>query len=258
MNWLDNYKIASAITQGVSHKRSNTKCEDALLTLKKDKFIFLGVADGAGSKKDAYFASWFILHSLALEFENKLDEYLECDDSSKKMLSFIEKSLYVLSKYTSLEFEELSSTLIFALILEDEYLVGHIGDGIVVNITAEHELNILSKPENFEFANETVFCNAIGYKDRLRVYRGNIADIQNGLLLCSDGIEDAIYEYKEDKVVSVCSKMIKWLDIYDEKKVSQALLHNLERNISKVSSDDLSIVILKEVNNDSFLKKYKL
>lgn len=247
MNWLDNYKMASAMIKGVAHKRAVIKCEDAVLTLKKDKFIFLGVSDGAGSKKAAYFASWFVLHALAREFENKLDEYLDSKNITKKILSYLEESLYLLSKNSKLEFNELSSTLLFALILEDEYIIGHIGDGIIVNITQDNNLNILSKPENFEFANETVFCNTIKYKDRLRIYRGNIEDIKNGLLLCSDGVEDAIYDYKNDKIVSICSKMIRWLDIHNEEKVSKALQHNLEKYIAKVSSDDLSILIWKEV-----------
>lgn len=243
------YKIASAITQGVSHQKTNKKCEDAVLTLRNDKFIFLGVSDGAGSKKEAYKASWIVLHLLAQEFEEKLEEYLDSKDITKKVLSFLETHLMFLAKYTKLEFEELSSTLIFALILEDEYIIGHIGDGIVIN--QDNSLNILSKPENFEFCNETVFVNTLSCKSRLRIYRGNIAEIQNGLLLCSDGVEDAIYDYKEDKVASVCLQMIGWLDNYDEEIVSQALQYNLEKNISKISSDDLSVIILKRRNDDT-------
>ncbi|WP_419763950.1 MAG: protein phosphatase 2C domain-containing protein [Arcobacter sp.] len=241
------YKIASAITQGVSHKKTNTKCQDAILTLKKDNFIFLGVADGAGSKKEAYTASWFILNILALEFENKLDKYLDSKNINEKILSFLESSLYILSKYSKLEFEELSSTLLFALILENEYIIGHIGDGIIVNITQDNRLNILSKPENGEFSNETYFCNTIKYKNRLRIYRGDVADIHNGLLLCSDGVEDAIYDYNNDKVIDVCSKFINWLDSYEEEKVCHALQHNLENNVSRVSNDDLSVILLKQI-----------
>lgn len=246
MSWFDDYKIASAIVQGVSHKRTNTKCQDAILTLKKDRFIFLGVADGAGSKKEAYTASWFILYVLVQEFENNLDKYLDSKNITNKILSYLENSLLILAKYTKHNFDELSSTLLFAFILEDEYIIGHIGDGVIVNVTKDNKLNVLSKPENGEFANETFFCNTIEYKNRLRIYRGDINDIQNGLLLCSDGVEDAIYDYKEDKVVSVCSRMINWLDIYNEKKVSQALLHNLKSNVAKISSDDLSVVMLKK------------
>ncbi len=247
MKWSDSYKIASAITKGISHKRKDTKCEDAILTLKNDKFIFLAVADGAGSKKEAYFASWFIINVLAEEFKEKLDEYLDSKDIKRKILTFLEKSLTLLSKYTKLEFEELSSTLIFALILENEYIIGHIGDGIIVNINKNNELNILSEPENGEFSNETFFCNTIKYKDRLRIYRNNIKDIENGLLLCSDGVEDAIYDYENNKIVDVCSKFINWLDIYDENKVSSILKYNLINNIAKISSDDLSIIVLKKL-----------
>ena len=85
MSLLDNYKIASALLKGVAHQKSNTKCQDAVLTTRRDKHIFLGLADGAGSKQEAYSAAWFILHALEQEFNQKLDLYLDSLDISKKI-----------------------------------------------------------------------------------------------------------------------------------------------------------------------------
>lgn len=187
MMGLENYKITSALMQGISYQKSNTGCEDALLVTKMDQCIFLGLADGAGSKKHAYEASWLVLYLLRLEFEKKLDQYLDSKDIAKKILAYIEQSLNIMAIFSKLDFKELSSTLIFALILEDEYILGHIGDGMVINVLEDNQLNILSYPENFEFANETLFCNSTKYENRLRIYRGYSKDINNGLLLCTDG-----------------------------------------------------------------------
>jgi serine/threonine protein phosphatase PrpC len=247
------FKIASALQQGVSHKRTNTECQDAILTAKKDNFIFLGISDGAGSAKSAYSASWFVLHVLLQEFEEKLDEYLDSKNIEKKILKFIEEMLDILSSTSKLKFEELSSTLLFAVIYEDRYLIGHIGDGLIINVTEDKELNILSKQDDFafEYANQTIFCNSLNFPNRLKIYEGDIKDIENGLLLCSDGVEDTIYDYQNDKIIDSCLTMINWLDKYDEPKVSLGLKHNLKENIAKKSSDDLSIIVLKRISDDT-------
>jgi serine/threonine protein phosphatase PrpC len=251
---FNQYKIASALQQGVSHKKTNTECQDATLIAKTNKLIFMGLADGAGYSPNAYSASWFILNVLLQEFEEKLNEYLDSKNIGKKILKYIEKMLDILASASKLEFKELSSTLLFAVIYdEDKYLIGHIGDGLIINVTQDNNLNILSKQDDFkfEFANQTLFCNSIHFKDRLKIYEGDIKDIENGLLLCSDGVEDTIYDYQNNKIIDSCLTMINWLDKYNEKKVSLGLEHNLKENIAKKSSDDLSIIILKRTSDET-------
>jgi serine/threonine protein phosphatase PrpC len=263
LNLFNQYKVASALQRGTSHIKNNTECQDALLTAKKEKFIFLGLADGAGSAKSAYSASWFILNALQQEFEEKLDEYLNSKELEKKILRFIETSLWILSKYSKLNFSDLSSTLLFALILKDEYIIGHIGDGLIVNVNQDKKLNILSKQDDFafDFANQTIFCNSLNFPNRLKIFCGNVKDIENGLLLCSDGVEDTIYDYQNNKIIDSCFTMINWLDRFDEKKVSVGLKHNLRENIAKKSSDDLSIIVLKRKQERKRIKtmqQYKI
>lgn len=249
MDSFKTYKIASAIEKGISHQRDNIPCQDAIKILKKDNFIFLGMADGAGSKRYAYDAAWLIVEVLALEFEKKLYKYLKSENIEYQITSFIENILAVYSAARNIDYKELSSTLLFAVLFDDKYIIGHIGDGIIVNISEDLKLDIFSEPENFEFANETVFCNTNSHKNRLRIYQGDVKEIENGLLLCTDGVEDAIYDYTNNKIVEICYTMINWLDNYSSKKASKGLSHNLKENISKKSQDDLSIIILKRIKN---------
>jgi hypothetical protein len=45
--------------------------------------------------------------------------------------------------------------------------------------------------------------------------------------------------------------MIDWLDTESEKYVSEILAYNLEKNFSQKSDDDLSIIIYKEIADES-------
>jgi len=46
-----NLSTAFARQQGVSHKVSDTPCQDSVLVRQEDSYLFLGLADGAGSAK---------------------------------------------------------------------------------------------------------------------------------------------------------------------------------------------------------------
>lgn len=109
----------------------------------------------------------------------------------------------------------------------------------------------MSLPENGEYANETFFTTTTSYKQRLRILQGYSKDISNGLLLCSDGIEDLIYNYQTLEVTPIVKTIIEWLDAESEDDVSQILSHNLKNNFSKRSDDDLSIIIYKEIEDES-------
>ena len=249
---VKNYKVASATQQGTSHvKNGNLPCQDIVLADNLNDTVFLGLADGAGSKVNSQYVAKFILDALFIELTGNLHFYLKTDDMQMKLTKFIESLLYSYAREERIDFEELASTLLVVVIYEDKYLLLHIGDGLIVSIDEEDKFKILSLPENGTYANETYFINTIEYKERLRISHGNINDIRNGLLLCSDGIEDLIYNYQTLEVTPLVKTMIDWLDAESEKHVSEILAYNLENKFSQRSDDDLSLIIFKESKDES-------
>jgi serine/threonine protein phosphatase PrpC len=244
-----NFKIASGLMQGVSHKESNAPCEDAVMVVNKSRYKFVGVADGAGYAKHAKEAAEIILHMLPFELELNSNKYLQSNDIAFELTKYIESVIYTYSIVHKVEFNELASTLIGVFIIDELYIQIHVGDGLLIGINENNEINILSEPYHGKFSNYTVFCNTTHQIDRVRVKIGNINDIVNGLLLCSDGIEDSLYDSFEKSVSIVAKEMIDWLDEYSEDEVCKILQHNLQEHFSQLSSDDLSIVIAKGVKD---------
>ena len=245
------YKVASATQQGTSHvKNGNLPCQDFVLSRFSNNIIFLGLADGAGSKSQSQDGAKYILDVLSMELTTNLDFYLKSDDIRLYLTEFIETSLQLYANNNDITFDELDSTLLVVLIYKGKYLLLHIGDGLIVSIDINNDLQILSYPENGEYANETYFTTTTSYKERLRILQGHSNDISNGLLLCSDGIEDLLYNYQTLQVVPIAKTIINWLDNESEDTVSDILLHNLKNNFSQRSDDDLSIIIYKELLNE--------
>lgn len=246
------YKVASATQQGTSHiKNGNLPCQDIVLSQDTDDMIFLGLADGAGSKPQSQDGAKHILDALFIELTTNLDFYLESNDIQLDLTKFIETSLNLFVNNNDIAFEQLDSTLLVVLICNGKYLLLHIGDGLIVSVDLNKNIQILSLPENGEYANETFFTTTTSYETRLRILQGYSKDISNGLLLCSDGIEDLIYNYQTLEVAPIVKTIIEWLDSESEDDVSQILAHNLKNNFSQISNDDLSIIIYKEIEDES-------
>lgn len=245
MSLSDSYRVAIATQQGVSHMITDIPCQDMVSITKMNHSTFLGLSDGAGSKKYSGAGAKYILEELSTELSTNLDYYLQSDDIQHVLTEFIEITLYLYAAENAIDFEELDSTLLVVLLYGNSYLLLHIGDGLIVSIDTKNELQLLSLPENGEYANETYFTTTVNYKDRLRISQGNSEDIARGVLICSDGIEDLLYDYQTLEVSSVVKTMMNWLDDYSEQEVSEILAHNLEKNFSQKSDDDLSIILCK-------------
>ena len=108
----------------------------------------------------------------------------------------------------------------------------------------ENNLKTISKPDNGEFSNSTFFTTSIKYKDRLRILKGTLKN-SIGFVLMSDGSEESLYDKKMESLSDTNKIIINWLENNSEKSVEKALYNNLEQIISKQTSDDCSIGIMR-------------
>ena len=246
-----NFKMASAVAQGVYHIEDNIPLEDVVKLVNKENFKFFGVADGAGSAKYAKESAEIILSMLSFELEINSIKYLQSKNIEASLKKYIESVLYTYSILNNIEFKELCSTLVAIAIFGEHYIQIHIGDGLLISIDNNNKLKLLSEPYHGRFANYTVFCNTVEQNDRVRVKRGKTEDIKNGFLVCSDGIEDSLYDSATGKISEVVTDMINWLDEYSEDEVSDILEHNLKVHFAEESGDDLSIVIAKGFKDEN-------
>lgn len=239
-----NLDLAYATQQGVSHKVSDTPCQDSVLIKQDDGYLFLGLADGAGSAKHSDIGSKSILRFLAVDMRIYFDYYnLNKEEASATLLKKIHLALNSIARFHKVEIKDLSSTLLCMVVSYGQYMVVHIGDGVVGMLDSKDNLTVLSEPENGEYANYTYFTTSLDSK-RVRTYRGDIENL-NGLVLMSDGVEESLYHYKTKTLAPITKDIIKLLDQYSSTEVSLILKENLEDIFAIKSSDDLSIAILR-------------
>ena len=240
-----NLSTAFAKKQGVSHKTSDTPCQDSVLVKQEDNYLFLGLADGAGSAKHSDIGSKLILRFLALYMHITFQEDREF--SNEILLQIIHLALMRIAEMKSVDVNDLSSTLLFITVYYGEYVVVHIGDGVIGMLDENDDLSVLSEPENGELSDYTFFTTTMD-ANRVRIYKGRVGKL-NGLVLMSDGVEESLYDYKTKALAPITKEIIQWLDQGSEEEVSSALDENLKNIFAIKSSDDLSIAILRHHKN---------
>jgi len=238
-------RIASAFVQGRGHLSKKIPCQDRVHSFRKNNFATIALADGAGSclhsEKGAELAtkeiSKIIYSSFNDFFKNKVNV-------PKCIISQLKKRLSKFSEKYNIPIKELSSTLLFVCIKDNRYIAGHIGDGVIGYKNTDNDINVLSHPENGEYSNSTYFVTSFNAHKYLRIYQGNLNEIE-GFILMSDGSEESLYD-KRKKVLSPANlQMINWLDNHSSKEVNKALKMNLNNSIKMRTFDDCSLGIIK-------------
>jgi serine/threonine protein phosphatase PrpC len=235
-------KLCADTQIGRGHIKSKTPCQDMVYTLSKKtskgNYHALALCDGAGSQAFSHIGakliSQYIVQYILANF-NRIYTKNNTNDITKA----IEKRLSHFASINELEYSSLASTLEFVAILDDRFIAGHIGDGVIGYIQND-TLEVLSHPDNGEFANSTFFTTSNRVKNRLRIYKGNIKNI-SGFILMSDGTSDSFYDMRKKELVSQCKDIIHWLRGDSIKEVKKAIKHNLEKYISQRTQDDCSL-----------------
>lgn len=243
------WKLASAYVTGRGHLSKNIPCQDRTFELvsKHSTGVFYGLslADGAGSYKLSDIGAEIVTKEILAYLKSNFSNLLQVKNTSKKIIKNIEEKLAIEAKNREIDIKELSSTLLFVVIKNDKFIVGHIGDGVIGVLNKDNKITVLSHPDNGEYSNSTFFTTTDSYPDRLRIIKGNIVD-STGFILMSDGSDESLYDYKTKELAAVNAEIINWLNVGSSKEVKSALESNLNKIIKHKTHDDCSLGILKK------------
>ena len=269
---MSDWKIASNYIIGQGHISKNIPCQDRTFKLvdkkflkktvkrkvfknrkaikrtmkvidKQHSFYGLSLADGAGSCKYSDIGAELITKKTLQFIKINFNNLFKDENIRLTLLNYIENELE--KRITdNISFKDLSSTLLFIAIKNNKFIIGHIGDGVIGMLDNENNLKTISKPDNGEFSNSTFFTTSTKYKERLRILKGRLKSA-NGFILISDGAEESLYDKKKELLSNTNKIIINWLENNSEKEVEKALYNNLEQIISKQTSDDCSIGIMR-------------
>ena len=243
------WKLASAYVTGRGHLTKNIPCQDRTLELvsKHSTGVFYGLslADGAGSYKHSDIGAEIVTKEILTYLKSNFSNLLRVKNASKKIIKNIEEKLAKEANNREIGIKELSSTLLFVVIKNDKFIVGHIGDGVIGVLDKDNKISVLSYPDNGEYSNATFFTTTDNYPDRLKIIKGSIVD-SIGFILMSDGTDASLYDSRTKKLAPVNAEIINWLNVGSSKEVKSALKSNLNEIIKHKTHDDCSLGVLRK------------
>ncbi|MFS0576646.1 PP2C family serine/threonine-protein phosphatase [Sporosarcina sp. 179-K 3D1 HS] len=190
---MRHWRSSSAYTRGTSHAEWGTPCQDRAVHNELDGAHAIILADGAGSYEHSHLGAERVVTKLAYYLCDRFDRLntLESRDIAGELHAYLHEQLNVLVLDHDRNKEEFSSTLLFVVTKGEDYIAGHVGDGIIVKYEGGNT-EILSEPENGLYENETYFVSMDALHEHFRIYRGTVKE-DSGFAIMSDGSAASFY-----------------------------------------------------------------
>ncbi len=270
---IQKWKNAKIRVQGIDHKENQKPCQDAVYTLKDNGVTAIALADGAGSRKNAEIGAQIATKKVCELLTQNFQHYLQIseqqsDPSLKKAYPSLRETLHdelyraiadFAHNNTEIKVYDMASTLMFFAFRNGRYIMGHIGDGVIVGLQSglrQDYLDVLSHPDNGDQPNVTFFLTEPDGKDHLRLSIGKVGSLK-GILLMSDGPEEVFYDKHKGMHHNTLKVFQNFQNVIEE-EYETVLKNLLDNNVAKYSFDDLSLnlLFLEEVSTQNLSKDY--
>ncbi len=206
-----NAKVAAVTLMGQKHMHRGVPCEDYSLAGENNGVSVVVLSDGAGGKDytHARYGSKITCDTVADILTKHFDAiYSENREAAIKNLLIAAIHTNMADAITSLgldSLERLSCTLLFCAVKDRRVIIGHIGDGLIVRVSASG-ISPFSMPQNGENASSTYFVTANHAADYLRITKTTVDDL-HGIALMTDGVQDMVYDENSGLVRPVVARM---------------------------------------------------
>ena len=249
-NVKEKWSITGAAVQGRSHIKSGIVCQDKIYYLEKNGIFSMVLCDGAGSARYSQVSAEAVSKLVAENFIINFDKYYEnenANDVKNILLNSILELLGEISEENKYDIKDLACTLLAVAIKNEKKLVLHLGDG-VIGYVKNNKLNVLSSPENSEFANMTVFVTSENAVNKIKLYKVFDDEIENFVMM-SDGAGDSLYSKNENKLANILYKWFNFNSIYKNSIMNEKLNFVFEKVIKEKTFDDCSIILASRRKN---------
>ena len=241
------WKTNSYEIMGRSHIKTETPCQDKTFTLNKNEVNVIALADGAGSASLSHFGAESATRSISHYLTEHFDSVIDNPDGlavKQELLSILTENLKIQAGVHGCKLEDLASTLLVAALKNDNFLLIHLGDGVIA-ISKNQELKLASAPDNGEFTNSTYFVTSKNALQHLRLFKGSTKGL-NGFVLMSDGTAESFYHRKTASLSAGVKKLMDWSLLLNQKKFDEFLDYNFKHVIGSNTMDDCSIAIIAD------------
>lgn len=256
MTGTTNWRYAASSVTGTAHASAERGCDDAwsceiVQSDEGRQYLIAAVADGAGSSELGAIGSQIACKSIVDQAQDwlKMHSNLRAitETTAHEWLDGVKESIANEAGELGLELRDLATTLLFAIVGEDEAFFSQVGDGAIVVLDAENEWSWASWPQHGAFASETYFVTDPGAHNMIcsSMARRPIREIA----LFTDGLERLLLNHAEKTVQSAAfDKMFKPLRASGESGEDTTLSKSLNAYLSSPavasrSDDDITLII---------------
>lgn len=239
------WQFVSCEVQGLGHKKLQISCQDKTYKLVKNDVYVIALADGAGSAKLSHYGAERVVHDVSEYITEHFLELLDCDDGrivKKKLIEMLQVNLSDEAERRQCAIQDLASTLLFAAVHNNNFILAHIGDGVIGYLDGE-DLKVASLPDNGEFSNVTTFVTSNEALGDMRIFKGELKE-KCAFVLMSDGTEQSLYHKSSKKLANVVKKLMHLTCLLDREVFNNQLKKAFESVIIKNTQDDCSIAIM--------------
>ncbi len=262
------WQIASASVIGTGHVISNMPCQDSSCIKQTKSALIVAVSDGLGSAAHSHVGSSTVCQVAVTHIATKLREqnithqkhvqrsWLHWFTRKPKQTSIryeqlcadafthAREALITIAQQHAHDLREYGCTLLLAIVLPDYWAVMHIGDGAVVGIYADDNVQTISTPDNGEFVNFTYPITSPTYLAQVRFAEKN--ESLHGIVLMSDGVQPMCINYKTHAAFpGFFGPLLQWFRTKSDSEELNALVTAMldSAQFRQKSDDDMTLVV---------------
>ena len=239
------WKTIDYAATGKRHLREGMPCQDKVIRYRVGDVSLAALADGAGSASLSHYGAEAVLYWISRDIGDHFDEFYEEEAGGvirQRIIYDIVEALDETQKEYQCSLRDLSSTLLVVAVSGDRYLIVHIGDG-VIGYLKNDEIRVATVPDNGDYANETVFTTSASAISRMRLIKGEDAEI-GGFVLMSDGTEKALYDKRTGRLSQGIRRIMQMTTLCPSGPIRGLLEESFQDGIMQLTQDDCSISIL--------------
>jgi hypothetical protein len=243
------WRVAAASVCGASHRKTGTPCQDAhSWRTPGGCFLVSAVCDGAGSARLSHLGSRTAAEAAVNAICDLIHEATPTteagwrsalDQARSEALTGVEN----LAATEKCSIHDLATTLLVAAATPEFTAALQIGDGAIVARDAAGKLDLLTRPDNGEYANETTFLTSSGAQPQLCV-----AGPYDGLALFSDGLQRLVLRFPSvEPHEPFFGPLFGFLDGAEQEAAQSELLAEFlsTPRVCALTDDDITIVAAK-------------
>ena len=217
---------------GTQHLNENKECQDIIKVYETDDLNITVLCDGAGSKKFGTKSATLVAKTTIEYFKNGLNNF-----NASEFIEHINNTL----EENELNEKNAGTTHIFLDSDKSKYIIGHLGDGVVLENDG-NGFKAVSLPENGHLANITYFLPSEEATEHFRYKTGKLNN-KSSFILSSDGAASFLYDSSTLLGYNACNLLEEWAKTLEKSECEKRILTSIETELTKFSSDDMSIAI---------------